>query len=169
MTTHRLVVPLNPYHSPTGATSANNFTTLTPFGTAPHARTATIVKHITIPTTTALTPTPYASPNLSVWSPSLTNALPLPGSSTARAVLFRQLGVWWWGHYLRWLRLGSLTIAMTNTWKCQSRRGVMSWLRFIKYRTLLTRYHFCFLCTTIIQNIPERSTMTHLLPLWRIL
>ena len=77
MTTHRLVVPLNPYHSPTGATSANNFTPLTPFGTAPHARTATIVKHITIPTTTALTPTPYASPNLSVWSPSLTNVLPL--------------------------------------------------------------------------------------------
>ena len=167
MKKHPPAVPVAPSHSPTAAVFVDNFNPNILFGSVLRARIAFIVRDAIILTTTAPTRIPSVSLNRNAWSPSLT-AAPLVGwdvgalpelytRDTTRMITDMTVRT---PHTM--ITTGRLST--TNTWKCQSKRRVMSWPRFVRCQTSFTFFHFSFLCTTI-QNPPEHSTMIHLPPL----
>ena len=108
----------------------------------------------------AQTPTPFVSPSLSVWSLLPIVVPPAGWAADALRGHFTQdttqtIG----GTAVRTLLMTITTgkLRSSNTWKCQSKRGVMSWPRSESCRTLFSFYHFYFPCI-IVQNLPEHST-----------
>ena len=164
---HPPAVPVVPSHSPTAAVFVDNFSPNILFGSVLRARTVFIARDAIILTTNVPIRIPSVSLNRNVWSPSLT-AVPLVGWGVDALQELYMLGTT--------RMIGDMTVrtphtmittgrlSTTNTWKCQSRRGVMSWPHSVRRQTSFIFFRSFFPCTTT-QNLLEHSTVTHLPPL----